>query len=449
MKRKITSLTTAIIVLFLMLFSMPSKAWGQTRTNTEETLVIKTYATANGWEDSKPYTSASTTNVTFTGSGTGNNCKYYQSGNGTWRYYSSGNGQITITSPSGSTLKKITLTTDGTQYFTTAPTGWSYSNKVFTANQNTNTNTVTIVNGSGTSKIEQIKVEYIPATPSITISPSSISKDHNAYNSSGYDANALTLTPTNISGNDPSVFSVVYCDTENGTYTSTKPAMMGETGAFVVYNSTAFKVGWNIEENESTSARDCYFKVKYSTDTYSNAVHVSQSGAPEPEYTVTLTGTEINATYAGGTDNSISVSTNLTGEVEYDVLYKQGNNEYLSTPNPYSSWLSATVTNNKLVCTIQPNSTGAEQTAMIKVYAMDDNFDEAYSEVVTITQTPVSAPELDPSGGTYHGTVYLTMTTETNGASIIIQLVMMFLIIQVHCIMHKTSLLLKKIHIMR
>ena len=73
-----------------------------------ETLVIKDYANANSWTSGQAYTSASTANVTFTGAGTGNNCKYYSSDQ-SWRFYSSGNGAITITAPGN--ITKVELST--------------------------------------------------------------------------------------------------------------------------------------------------------------------------------------------------------------------------------------------------------------------------------------------------------------------------------------------------
>ena len=120
-----------------------------------ETLVIKDYANANSWTSSQAYTSASTANVTFTGAGTGNNCKYYSSDQ-SWRFYSSGNGAITITAKEN--ITKVELS--GTSFFTTPPTGWSYSDKAFTPDAQTQTKTVTISNGSNTSQITQIAVTY-------------------------------------------------------------------------------------------------------------------------------------------------------------------------------------------------------------------------------------------------------------------------------------------------
>ena len=119
---------------------------------------VKDIALINDWTSESAYDSLGTIgSVTISASGTGNNRKYYSSGNGTWRFYSSGNGAITISTSNGY-LKKIILTTDGAQYFIDAPANWSYANKVFTS-ANKEQTSVTLSNGSGTSKIEQIEVQ--------------------------------------------------------------------------------------------------------------------------------------------------------------------------------------------------------------------------------------------------------------------------------------------------
>ena len=125
---------------------------------TTSTFVIKDIAAENGWENATAYDSLGTLgSVSITGEGNPNNLFYYSSGNGSWRFYSGGGGQFTVSTSAGY-LKKITLTTDGTHYFTSAPSNWSYSNDVFTASNKLQTS-VTFANGSGTSKIEQIEVK--------------------------------------------------------------------------------------------------------------------------------------------------------------------------------------------------------------------------------------------------------------------------------------------------
>ena len=122
------------------------------------TFVIKDIASENSWENATAYDSLGTLGVvSITGAGDPNNMFYYNSGNGTWRFYSSGGGQFTVSTSAGY-LKKVTLTTDGSHYFTTAPSNWSYSNDVFTASNKLQTS-ATFANGSGTSKIEQIEVK--------------------------------------------------------------------------------------------------------------------------------------------------------------------------------------------------------------------------------------------------------------------------------------------------
>lgn len=118
------------------------------------TFNIADIADANSWKSGTAYSELGTIDsVTITGSGTGNNRKYYDSDE-SWRFYNSGNGAFTVSTSVGY-LKKVTLT--GTSYFTSAPANWSYSDKVFTATNKTQTS-ATFSNGSGTSQITEIEV---------------------------------------------------------------------------------------------------------------------------------------------------------------------------------------------------------------------------------------------------------------------------------------------------
>ena len=122
----------------------------------EPSFVVTDFATENGWEEGVAYATLGTIgSVTITGSGSGNNTKYYPSDE-SWRFYDT-NGKITISTSAGY-LKKITLTSNGSHYFTNAPANWSYSNNVFTTSSKVQTS-VQLSSGSGTSKIKQIDVQ--------------------------------------------------------------------------------------------------------------------------------------------------------------------------------------------------------------------------------------------------------------------------------------------------
>ena len=126
-------------------------------SDVTETLVIGDFAKANKWENAKQYYSAATAHVTYTASGTGNNCKYYSS-NKSWRFYKSGNGKITISVPDDKIIKKIEMTET---LNLNVPDGWSFNSGTFTPEQGTSTNTVSITNNdTDTSQILTIAVTY-------------------------------------------------------------------------------------------------------------------------------------------------------------------------------------------------------------------------------------------------------------------------------------------------
>ena len=122
-----------------------------------ETETIANIASANSWANGTAYTNASFGNLTITGAGTGNNCKYYTSDN-SWRFYTSGDGAITITAPQN--ITKVIL--GGTDNFY-IPDGWEYNedDTYYYPEEGTNVSTVTFANNtSNTSKITSISVTY-------------------------------------------------------------------------------------------------------------------------------------------------------------------------------------------------------------------------------------------------------------------------------------------------
>ena len=86
---------------------------------TTASVVIKDYATANGWETKTNYnTVAADENITLTATGRDNTGKFYDSDN-SWRFYAGESGKVTISAKEGYTIVsvKVTYTTKNNGYF--------------------------------------------------------------------------------------------------------------------------------------------------------------------------------------------------------------------------------------------------------------------------------------------------------------------------------------------
>lgn len=86
---------------------------------TTASVVIKDYATVNGWETQTKYnTVAADENITLTATGSANTGKYFNTDN-SWRFYASDSDKVTISAKEGYTIVsvKVTYTTKNNGYF--------------------------------------------------------------------------------------------------------------------------------------------------------------------------------------------------------------------------------------------------------------------------------------------------------------------------------------------
>jgi len=117
---------------------------------------------------------------------------------------------------------------------------------------------------------------------------------------------------------------------------------------------------------------------------------MSNSNVASASYTIIVTPTitvstnSIEATVAGK-DGTITVTYNNITEVEAEVVFcdSEGNAaEY--------EWITAEINNeNNVYYVIGENTSTEARTAFIKVYALDDEAEDVYSEIITITQAGV------------------------------------------------------------
>lgn len=102
---------TAEVVITIKSSSAPAQ--------TTASVVIKDYATANGWKTQTKYnTVAADENITLTATGSTNTGKYFDTDN-SWRFYASDSGKVTISAKEGYTIVsvKVTYTTKNNGYF--------------------------------------------------------------------------------------------------------------------------------------------------------------------------------------------------------------------------------------------------------------------------------------------------------------------------------------------
>ena len=127
---------------------------------------------------------------------------------------------------------------------------------------------------------------------------------------------------------------------------------------------------------------------------------------------ISLSETTIEAT-ADETDGTINVTYNNITDVEAEVKFYEADGE---TPATYD-WITAVINNANNVEYIIEANTGEARTAYMKVYALDDEANDVYSELITITQAEYVAPVI-PTGNSY---VKVTSTDDiTTGQYLIV-----------------------------
>jgi len=408
MKRRFTILTAALALLVFMTPSMVG--WGQTRgsitldkNNITSINSGSGYAAYDGDHAIGTVTTVTTSSVMINSQ----KLQFRKSGGPAGYLYNKTAmpGNITKITLSDNVNLTIYVGTSSNPSTTTVTSGAPISGSY----------TYFAVKNNSTSALStaSITIEYSDggSTGSINFSDPSISVNHELH-----DYETFSGTFSNISS--PNFQVQYYQSAEENAATISEPSWIQ---TYVWKTGTNGVEGYCYIEANSDDQRYAYFKV-YSGTTYSNLITVTQSAAPAPTYTVTLSGNSINADYQGNvTSSTITVSTNLTGnEIVYEIYYN--NSGTYSSTNPYSDWLLAEVNaNDEIECTIDDNLTGTARPAQFKVYAYDDNYDEAYSEVITLTQAAqpqVATPTFSPAAGAVASGTEVSISCATENATI-------------------------------
>ena len=190
-----------------------------------------------------------------------------------------------------------------------------------------------------------------------------------------------------------------------------------ETDKFEIYKGKGID-GANFTSTDDVQVGDVvviYGNLKKYNSTYEFDANSQLVSLQRPEITtpsISLSETTIEAT-ADETEGTINVTYTNFSDVIADVEFYEADGE---TTASYD-WVTAEVnTDNNLDYVIDANS-GEARTAYLKVWAYDDDFNEVYSELITITQDAYVAPVI-PTGNSY---VKVTSTDDiTTGQYLIV-----------------------------
>ena len=140
---------------------------GSATTTTTATIIIADYAAAKGWVNGTQYTTLDVDeNISAVASSSGNNGKYYTSGEN-WRMYQTNSGTVTFTASDGCTISSITITYASENSGVLVFNGTNVSSgTTVTVDSNTAVFSVGSTSGSsGQARITAIEVVYEQVPP--------------------------------------------------------------------------------------------------------------------------------------------------------------------------------------------------------------------------------------------------------------------------------------------
>ncbi|MBR6846593.1 MAG: T9SS type A sorting domain-containing protein [Bacteroidales bacterium] len=230
------------------------------------------------------------------------------------------------------------------------------------------------ISGSGTSAVFTATMESIEevviTTPSITVSPASVNAPVD-----GADG-TLTVTYENITDIAADVWFCNAAGTEDATY--------GWITAEI--NNSTNNVDYLIEQNNG-EARTAYFKVWAYDDgmdeVYSNLVTVTQAAYVAPTPSIAVDPTLVEAP-AAGADGTITVTLTAIENNDIEIHWFESDGTTAATYN--HDWIEATVDPNNDIDYIIEENTGDARSAYFKVYGLDGETNDVYSELITINQ---------------------------------------------------------------
>ena len=150
--------------------------------------------------------------------------------------------------------------------------------------------------------------------------------------------------------------------------------------------------GTQNEEFDNLNENVRYIKWIYTEKVSGNVglgnIKLAKYAAPTPSITIAATDAQVNVDAAGGDGNISFTYENLavTDNNDFDVVFFDADDNEINQPG----WIQAEVNAiDNIYYVVDANTDAAARTAYLKVYAIDDENNDVYSNVVTITQEGV------------------------------------------------------------
>ena len=222
-----------------------------------------------------------------------------------------------------------------------------------------------------------------PSAVEVTISNNKITSevaDNIKWNISADATNGYTFYPNG------STTTWLYCtNTNNGVRVGTNTDKTFKIDAgYLKHDGTSRYVGiYNSQDWR------CYTSINSNIEDQSFAFYkyVEGSDTPSTDPSIAVTPKNIQAT-AERTEGTINVTYNNIADVEPEIIFYEAD----GTTETTCSWITAAFNSDNSVAYVIAANAGEARTAYMKVYALDDNADDVYSDLITITQAEYVAP---------------------------------------------------------
>lgn len=222
--------------------------------------------------------------------------------------------------------------------------------------------------------------EMPAASPALAVTPDVVTVPYTG------GAESFTVTPSNVE-NAFGGYVTFYDPTDTET-TVDQPDWIG-----ISYDYSNMSLSYTItDENNTGAERTACFKYFIKCDNgeaMSNLVTVKQEAYVAPVASIAVDPNVVNATFAA-TDGTIAVTYNNITTVVSEVKFYEAD----GTTEATYDWIEAEINADNNVYYVIGENSGVARTAYLKVYALDDDANDVYSELITINQAAYVAPAL-------------------------------------------------------